>query len=159
MENDIAMIELVDAVPLNECIGLVCLPNEDVADDDECFITGWGALYSDGPSPDILQEAKVNIVSNSDCDADYGVGAIADDMLCAQGVNSAGEATDACQGDSGGPLVCVSGGASYVLHGATSWGYGCADEPYPGVWSRVKSFRDWIDELMGLTEATKQAPP
>eukprot|EP00959_Pyramimonas_sp_CCMP1952_P468002 9492510-Pyramimonas_sp.AAC.1 len=80
-------------------------------------------------------------------------------MLCAQGVNSAGQVTDACQGDSGGPLVCASGGAAYVLHGATSWGYGCAMQSYPGVWSRVSYVRDWIDEVMGTTQPPTPAPP
>jgi hypothetical protein len=105
----------------------------------------------------VLQEAQVNIVSNSDCGAAYGSGMITDDMLCAQGVNGAGQVTDACQGDSGGPLVCASGGAAYVVHGATSWGYGCAQAQYPGVWSRVSYVRDWIDELIGITPSPTPA--
>ncbi|CAK0899059.1 unnamed protein product, partial [Prorocentrum cordatum] len=159
MRFDFALVELVGEASLNECIGVACLPSEAVADGEECFITGWGTLSSGGTSPDLMQEAQVSIISNSDCSAAYGQSQITDDMLCAQGVNSAGDVTDACQGDSGGPLVCASGGASYVLHGATSWGYGCADERYPGIWSRVSYVRDWIDELMGATEAPTPSTP
>ncbi|CAK0827047.1 unnamed protein product [Prorocentrum cordatum] len=154
LEYDFTMVELADTAPLNDCIGVACLPSDDVHGGDECFITGWGTLSHGGSSPDLLQEAKVAIVNNSDCDTAYGTGMISDDMLCAQGLNSAGQVTDACQGDSGGPLVCVSGSGAYALHGATSWGYGCASALYPGVWSRVNYVRDWIDAVMGTTAPT-----
>ncbi|CAK0811973.1 unnamed protein product [Prorocentrum cordatum] len=150
--HDFALVELEDAAPLNDCIGVACLPTEDVAVGEECFITGWGTLSSGGNSPNKLQEAQVTIYSNADCDSAYSNfgWTITDDMLCAQGTNNQGENTDACQGDSGGPLVCDSGSGVYVLHGATSWGYGCAVSGYPGVWSRVNYVRDWIDnEMLG----------
>jgi len=153
MSHDFALVELEDDAPSNDCIGVACLPTEDVAVGEECFITGWGTLSSGGYSPDTMQEAQVTIYSNADCAAaysDFG-SAITDDMLCAQGTNGEGETTDACQGDSGGPLVCASGNDAYVLHGATSWGYGCAVSEYPGVWSRVNFVRDWIDEVMSTT--------
>jgi len=150
MSYDFALVELEDDAPLNDCIGVACLPTEDVAVGEECSITGWGTLSSGGYSPDTMQEAQVTIYSNADCAAaysDFGW-AITDDMLCAQGTNGAGETTDACQGDSGGPLVCASDNGAYVLHGATSWGYGCAMSAYPGVWSRVNFVRDWVDSQM-----------
>ena len=44
---------------------------------------------------------------------------------------------DTCQGDSGGPLVCDD-----FLVGVTSFGKGCGD--YPGVYTRVSAFYEWI---------------
>lgn len=46
---------------------------------------------------------------------------------------------DACVGDSGGPLV--SNGRQI---GVISFGYGCAQPNYPGVYANVASALKWI---------------
>ena len=51
---------------------------------------------------------------------------------------------DSCQGDSGGPLACMSSSGTPVLHGITSFGCGCARPDYPGVYTRVASYLEWI---------------
>ena len=54
---------------------------------------------------------------------------------------------DTCQGDSGGPLVCRDSVSSpYILEGITSFGKGCADRGFPGVYTEVNFFIDWIGE-------------
>ena len=58
---DFALVELVEAAPLDDCIGVACLPSEGVADGEECIITGWGTLSSGRSSPDLLQEAHVKM--------------------------------------------------------------------------------------------------
>ncbi|XP_048486996.1 trypsin Blo t 3-like [Plutella xylostella] len=58
-------------------------------------------------------------------------------MLCAGLLNVGG--ADACQGDSGGPLVYNG-----VVVGVTSWGAGCGNPSYPGVYARVASYTTWI---------------
>jgi hypothetical protein len=158
MQNDIALVKLTEAVVLNECIGTACLLSGYPAAGDECFITGWGTTSSGGSTPTHMQEAKVTILSTfpehdggggDECGVYYS-GTITEDMLCANGVNSDGEVTDGCQGDSGGPLVCTSDGTTYAIHGATSWGMGCADPEYPGLWSKVYVYVEngWIDAVM-----------
>lgn len=147
---DLALVRLESPMEINDCVGTVCLPTEgaDVAAGTKCWITGWGTLSSGGASPDTLQEAQVDILSNEACrKSDYNDTDITEAMVCAQGRTDDGNITDACQGDSGGPLVCESAG-TWTLYGATSWGRGCAGQSYPGVWARVHAGVDWIEETM-----------
>jgi len=154
-KNDYAMVRLDSPVTITDCVGTACLPtaDADIATDAQCWITGWGTLERGGGRPEILQEAKVNIISNEDCVNKFGyeLGQIQSSMLCAQGRTAEGKITDACQGDSGGPLVCESAG-KWTLYGATSWGKGCAGEDFPGVWARVHEELDWIQEFLAGNE-------
>ncbi|CAK0862640.1 unnamed protein product [Prorocentrum cordatum] len=146
---DFVLLELAEAAPLSDNIGLACLPSEDIGAGEECWATGWGKVAG-GSIPDVLQEGAVTTWTNADCQSYWGLSGmtITDDMLCAQGSN-AGEVTDICQGDSGGPIVCESGG-SYFLHGVVSWGAAsCGVENFPGVWSRITYGREWMDGVMG----------
>lgn len=149
MTHDYALVHVDNAFEITDCVALACLPYQDVADDSECFASGWGTLESGGSQPDILQQTDVQFVSPKECNTSYSDMNIDDTMLCAQGLRN-GQPTDACQGDSGGPLVCrsQSNGGAWTLAGATSWGYGCADKKYPGIWAKVHVVVDWVDETM-----------
>merc|ERR1712151_1200266 len=68
-----------------------------------------------------------------------------DTMICASR-----EERDSCQGDSGGPLIIKGDDAtSDVLIGIVSWGFGCAEPTYPGVYTNVGFFNKFITD--GLT--------
>jgi secreted trypsin-like serine protease len=56
---------------------------------------------------------------------------------------------DACQGDSGGPLFAKSHvfGGPWNLLGITSFGVGCAQERYPGVYTLASNYRSWVDSV------------
>jgi len=56
-----------------------------------------------------------------------------------------GEWVDTCQGDSGGALLCLRGN-SWVKFGVVSYGIGCADKNFPGVYTDMRDFFDWIQE-------------
>jgi secreted trypsin-like serine protease len=53
---------------------------------------------------------------------------------------------DTCQGDSGGPLLVPAAGGEFRLVGDTSYGRGCAEPGYPGVYGRLAdtALREWI---------------
>lgn len=106
---------------------------------DAVTVMGWGVTES-GVSSDILLEVEVDLVSNRECNSDYLFNRITGSMMCASR-----EGKDSCQGDSGGPLIMKGEDASSdVLVGIVSWGIGCADPNYPGVYARVCSEIDWI---------------
>lgn len=48
------------------------------------------------------------------------------------------------QGDSGGPLITEREDKKYELIGVVSWGNGCARPGYPGVYTKVTRYVDWI---------------
>jgi trypsin len=116
-------------------------------------IAGYGTTESGGSTPKTLQKAQVPIVADDDCAKAYPGGLPvldaaafeADSMVCA-GYPQGG--TDTCQGDSGGPLLApVAGG--FRLVGSTSYGEGCGQEGYPGVYARVAD-----DKIRAFVEAT-----
>jgi putative cell wall-binding protein len=66
-------------------------------------------------------------------------------MMCA-GLPSGG--TDSCSGDSGGPAIVTTDGVAY-LAGITSHGLStCAQAGYPGIYTRVSAYNDWILEVL-----------
>ncbi|MFF9376456.1 S1 family peptidase [Streptomyces griseoluteus] len=99
-------------------------------------ILGWGTTSESGSSSNQLRTATVPTVSDSSCRTSYGSDFVQSDMVCA-GLTSGG--VDTCQGDSGGPLII--GG---VLAGITSWGEGCAEAGYPGVYTRLTTFSSLV---------------
>ncbi|TRY96512.1 hypothetical protein DNTS_031550 [Danionella cerebrum] len=141
--NDIALIKLSSSVTFNNYIWPVCLAatGSTLGAGANVWVTGWGTLYSGATSiPDILQEVQVPIVSNTDCNNAYG-GSITSNMMCAGLLNQGGK--DSCQGDSGGPLVSRNG-TQWVQSGVVSFGRGCAQANYPGVYTRVSNYQSWI---------------
>lgn len=50
------------------------------------------------------------------------------------------------QGDSGGPLFVCDPKCRQI--GITSWGIGCARDRFPGVYTRVAAYQDWIEKIV-----------
>ena len=105
--NDIAILVLASSVKYNAYVRPACLPTSSettawTTTSKLCAITGWGHLKRGGAQPNILQEAKVPLVTDSTCRRQYR-GLVEEIMLCA-GNGQGG--VDTCQGDSGGPMVC-----------------------------------------------------
>ncbi|XP_026108465.1 clotting factor B-like [Carassius auratus] len=98
--------------------------------------------------PNTLQQVMIPVVSNSACDNAYGGVniSITSNMICAGLINQGGK--DSCQGDSGGPMVSKNG-SLWIQSGVASFGEGCADPKYPGVYSRVSEYQDWIKSYTG----------
>ena len=101
-------------------------------------VTGWGLTSDGGDASTVLRKVSVPVVSDTACRNAYGRDMISSVMVCAGQTGR-----DACQGDSGGPLA-VRNGAGWVQIGVVSWGEGCGDAGFPGVYSEVAAVRPWI---------------
>lgn len=93
-------------------------------------IIGFGKVsVGDNLFPNVLQHVEIDYIKNSGCKVSYG-DRIKESMMCA----SVNGIADTCQGDSGGPLFDRN---NDVLVGVVSWGHGCAERDFPGVYSRI----------------------
>ncbi|XP_034077520.1 transmembrane protease serine 9-like [Gymnodraco acuticeps] len=140
LDYDIMLMKLAHPVTVNQYVKPVALPKACPAAGDMCMVSGWGNIYTDQVfNPFYLQCVEIPILSHKDCDGSYP-GMITDRMVCA-GYLEGGK--DSCQGDSGGPLVCNG-----ELQGVVSWGQGCAQPNYPGVYTKVCSLTPWINDIL-----------
>ncbi|WP_226991222.1 trypsin-like serine protease [Paraglaciecola psychrophila] len=159
ISNDIALIELASS---SDAVG-VKIADPDVTDqyaieNSLATVAGWGgrAGYApnEGPTsdfPDILHKVDLRLTTNAQCREElgesFGISAanvgVTDVMICAA-IPEGGRGS--CQGDSGGPLV-VNTGSGVQQVGIVSWGFGCAASGYPGVYTRVSEFKDWISAI------------
>lgn len=80
----------------------------------------------------------MTIITNAQCRRHLPGVVILDSMMCA--FERPGHGT--CSGDSGGPMVYDD-----QIVGIVSGGIPCA-VGFPDVFTRVYSFRDWIDEIL-----------
>ncbi|KAI9290709.1 trypsin-like serine protease [Neoconidiobolus thromboides FSU 785] len=107
---------------------------------------GWGATSAGGRGSNFLLELKVPTYDTKKCVDSYkSVNKIVNDtvMFCAGYPEGA---KDACQGDSGGPIFKVEAGKT-TLVGITSWGHGCAQKNFPGVYVKLFKFKSFIDKF------------
>ena len=148
MNNDIALIRVDGPISYNNStqpVVLMCDQQVDLGVEDVgemSWITGWGDTEGTTNSTQ-LQVVGVPITNTSN----YGGGQIDADMIMA-GYPDGGY--DSCQGDSGGPMVVLAAdGETFLQCGVVSWGYGCAEAGYPGVYARVSYFIDWICDNTG----------
>jgi len=137
-DNDFVLIRLQRPSQLyaNEVVDLFTPQDEQgLTAGDDLVVFGFGTLASGGASPNVMQEVTLDYVSNEECATAYdGIFTITSSMLCA-----ARDGKDSCQGDSGGAILDAN---TQKQVGVVSFGEGCADPRYPGVYSRVSAAYD-----------------
>jgi len=134
LEYDLALLHISSPIaPPQEPLRLVSAAEPSLwAAGVRAAIIGWGTTCSSGcATTQQLREAVVPVVGDAACAQRYGGSFFPSTMVCA------GEAgKDTCQGDSGGPLMVLRRD-EFVLAGITSFGFGCGDPQYPGIYTRV----------------------
>jgi len=145
--HDMSLLQLAQPVQFTDHIQPVCVPkNVDnlLVEGTPCFVTGWGATSEGGPVSNHLQQVIVPFLTPEHCMQEYP-NMIDDTMVCA---GRAG--VDSCQGDSGGPLVTKHNDTGrWYQAGIVSWGQGCAEDGFAGVYGRTSSMCDFIKANVG----------
>lgn len=169
IDYDIALVELVESVDAPAIqLASKATTDEYAAEHSSALVAGWGGTTGyapgEGPTsnfPNVLHEVELNLTTNDECRStladSLGIrpqnAGITSQMICAT-QPATGQGT--CQGDSGGPLIVqTSTGPEQV--GIVSWGIGCAEQGYPGVFTRVAEFADWLNTIQtGIAITQKQ---
>ncbi|KAJ0173663.1 hypothetical protein K1T71_010812 [Dendrolimus kikuchii] len=164
-QADIALIRLSRDAQFHEFTKPICLPLSNnargatFANDVFNFeVAGWGKTESQatdstrvqigrlltGTESDVKLKVDVPVVNNTYCSSVYKKvnRLITSTQLCAGGIKG----KDSCRGDSGGPLM----GQPYetnkwMVLGIVSYGPSpCGTAGWPGVYTRVGAYVDWI---------------
>lgn len=148
--NDIALLVLRKPVTWGRYVMPVCLPygplSSNTLEGHNAFIVGWGATQFNGAGSSVLRQAQIPVWAEAECKKSYAQHLpISKAQLCA---GDAGAEMDSCQGDSGGPLLLPHEGRYYVV-GIVSSGKDCATPNFPGIYTRVSSYLDWLRDQLG----------
>ncbi|EDW93779.1 trypsin alpha-3 [Drosophila yakuba] len=142
MRHDLAMMKLRSPVYFGKCVRPVKLPSTKITTFPKKFVvSGWGLTSASAQNVQrYLRRVQLDYVKRSKCKNMYKKAGlqIYKDMICASRTSK-----DSCSGDSGGPLT-----SSGVLFGIVSWGIGCANKNYPGVYVNCKRYVPWIKKVI-----------
>ncbi|CAL1278303.1 unnamed protein product [Larinioides sclopetarius] len=144
--DDIAVLRLSQPVQFSNYTSPICLPYDSLRYEDlsgkSSTVTGFGLTSVNGSYSDVLMEVSFEIQDQEECRRTYARDLpITSVHLCAGTLDGS---KDSCQGDSGGPLVTVGKDKRYYLVGIVSFGKKCATKGYPGVYTRITEYLDWL---------------
>ncbi|XP_015609256.1 transmembrane protease serine 9 [Cephus cinctus] len=143
--NDIALMFIRKPFDMNRSIWPIRLFDNRDSLNVGAFgkVSGWGLMEEEGKMSSYLLMTTAPIMSRSYCNKTYDIfGGLMEGQFCA---GYKGGACDACSGDSGGPLT-IDG----KLAGLVSGGFGCARPRYPGIYTEIAVYREWIRRYTGV---------
>ncbi|XP_040183402.1 trypsin-3-like [Rana temporaria] len=139
-DHDFMLVKLAKPAQFNQYVQPIPVASSCPTAGSQCLVSGWGNMRIIGVQyATKLQCLDLPVLSDSSCKASYS-NMITSNMFCA-GFLEGGK--DACSADSGGPLVCNG-----KLYGVVSWGRMCALRNYPGVYTKVCNYFDWIKNII-----------
>ncbi|XP_025263601.1 venom protease-like [Camponotus floridanus] len=149
--NDVAVLKTTREVPFSSILHPICLPVDDFTrnrnvENTYPFIAGWGSVYFRGPTSSRLLQTQLPVRPQQECVRAFQnfKGNVIDDRVLCAGFAQGGK--DSCQGDSGGPLMSPNprDNKFYYVIGVVSYGFRCAEPGFPGVYTKVTAFLDFI---------------
>lgn len=143
-DNDIALMKVNVPFDINlnhGNVNTICLDRDvQVESYDIATVCGFGAKAFRQDVQTHLLKTEIAIVDHDFCNNVFDH-SITDNMLCAGGMVESKR--DACTGDSGGPLL-MEKDSHWILIGVVSFGNDCARKNYPGIYTKVSNYYDWI---------------
>ncbi|KAJ8934223.1 hypothetical protein NQ314_013501, partial [Rhamnusium bicolor] len=142
---DIALVRLNKKITYSTFVRPICLPlpGESSRVGEKLIVAGWGRTESAKRSA-IKQKVEVPLADRSKCTSNFRSAGInlKDSQICAGG--EAGK--DSCTGDSGGPLMrtTINDVGQWYIEGIVSFGARCGTEGWPGIYTKVLSYLNWI---------------
>ncbi|KAI8038298.1 trypsin-1 [Drosophila gunungcola] len=146
--NDIALLQLAQSVTLTKRVQPVRLPepHQVTPGNASAVLAGWGLNATGGLVQRDLQKVQLQVFSDAECSERHQT-QLHGTQICA-GLPEGGKGQ--CSGDSGGPLL-LTGTDTQV--GIVSWSIKpCARPPFPGVFTEVSAYVDWIVETVGSSK-------
>ncbi|KAG7306941.1 hypothetical protein JYU34_007064 [Plutella xylostella] len=139
IKNDISLAKLSEPIKFNINVQPIPLPEQNTEGGADLLLSGWGTTTYPGSTPNELQWINLTALTVDECQRRLAaINPVYDNQICSLTKTGQG----ACHGDSGGPLV-----ADGAVVGVVSWGMPCA-RGYPDVYTRVYSFKAWIQKEM-----------
>ncbi|CAB3260971.1 unnamed protein product [Arctia plantaginis] len=153
--HDIALLETDRIISFSSKVLPACLHDDNYDLDLYADATGWGALGYKKNIADVLQSVSLRRFTEEDCSERYpkhrhlinGFDVLT--QMCYGDTGDQQVPTDTCEGDSGGPLQsqahdrCV-----FTILGVTSYGRPCGDAGGAGIYTRVKYYVPWIEDIV-----------
>lgn len=149
LKNDIAIIETTvepDSIkyppirlPCNHLINICYIIGSSVK------VVGYGKADKTGKKEYVEDMKEVDLKIKTIHDTKYNSNLVCSDVFLA-GDERDGIILDSCTGDSGGPCMKKIKD-HWVLVGIVSWGSGCGEAKFPGVYTKVLSYHNWIRDI------------
>lgn len=123
----------------------ICLPSRSDQSrvGDILTVAGWGRTETDSSSA-VKLKVEIPLADKSSCSGRFRTAGVnlGNKQLCAGGQRG----KDSCTGDSGGPLMKVRrGSVQWYIEGVVSFGAICGTEGWPGIYTKVSEYVDWIN--------------
>lgn len=138
--NDVGLVRTAQPIIYTQYVSAVALGavNYEVVNG---VVAGWGKTSASGSGSETLRQLSTRTITNTDCKRRYAnkpqlAANIRQGTLCTL---SSGRGV--CDGDNGGPLT-VNG----ELVGLVSWATRDCASGYPDVYTRVATYRTWIQQ-------------
>ncbi|KAJ0175735.1 hypothetical protein K1T71_008894 [Dendrolimus kikuchii] len=144
--DDIGLVRLARRAKYTFYVQPICLPSNALIEPPaDVFVAGWGRTLESISSPIKLKQV-LPIFNKEECSQKFSKlnAELTDKQFCAGGLSNKGT----CKGDSGGPIMRKRPEGVWEIVGIVSFGNGCGKAGWPGVYTAVAQYSDWIQSTM-----------